>query len=375
MNIFKVLAARKRFPEEMSSALLGWLLHPNSEHGIGRSFLNRFLLSLGNVGTILIKQLNDLTDDEVSCNLEEDVGSSQLDIIVFLGDCVLAIENKIHNEAVAFGQLQKEYEGLLQKFPDKTVVLVYLVPDKSSAADAEYRGLIKIVEHPHSSVFMTWLDNISGILHDILHDEPKDNNMIPQETSVVLQMLHEFVIDRFKGYNFMHRVKRSGEYSRYSYAELTKMEYGFVGVENGTSGLMKLSKEAIQGRMFPFDTVKVNVYWMPLNEFLAIANIKMTETTDTKDTQPMKSRGDSSPGYMGKFNATDIYEMICSKPSVRFYIGIKGGERAFLTMERSEIDKMSPKQVTTGEQPNSQWITGDCFRRVYEIKFPERTKP
>ena len=58
----------------------------------------------------------------------------------------------------------------------------------------------------------------------------------------------------------MHRIKKSGEYSRYSYAELTKMEYGYVGIENGTSGLMKLSKEAIQNRMFPFDTVKVNVF-------------------------------------------------------------------------------------------------------------------
>ena len=137
---------------------------------------------------------------------------------------------------------------------------------------------------------------------------------------------------------------------------------------------MKLSKEAIQSRMFPFDTVKVNVFWMPLNEFLSIAYKKMNDKTDAQSTQSMKSRGDSSPGFMGKFNADDIYKMICSQLGVRYYIGIKGGERAFLAMERHEIDHMSPKQVTAGEQPNSQWISSESYKRIYETKFPERKR-
>jgi len=375
MNVFKVLAARKRFPEEMSSALIGWFLHPNSEHGLGRAFLSRFVNALEMTGSDLAQQLKILSDNEILCNLEEDVGTSQIDIILFLGDFVLAIENKIHDEAIAFGQLQKEYDGLLQKFPDKTVVLVYLVPYIGGCADTEYNSFVKYVKPPHSSILLTWAVTISGIIHDILHESSANKSLVPQRTSVILQMLHEFIIDRFRGYDFMHRIKKSGEYLRLSYAELKNKDYGFVGVENGMSGLLKLSKEAIQSRLFPFDTVKVNIFWISLNEFLVTVKRKFSENTNFQSTQHQISRGSSSPGYMGKFNAASIYEMVCTQKNARFYIGIKGGERALLDMERHEIDNMSHKQVTTGEQPNSQWISGERFRQIYENKFPERKLP
>jgi hypothetical protein len=55
----------------------------------------------------------------------------------------------------------------------------------------------------------------------------------------------------------------------------------------------------------------------------------------------------------------------------RVFIGIKSGEKAFMAMARQEIDRKS-WQVTTGEQPNSQWISGARYKQIYENKFPER---
>ena len=371
MNIFKVLASRKKFPEEMSSALLGWLLHPGSEHGLGRTFLARFLCAIEGIDSSIYKQLNDLTDDKILCNLEEDVGLSQLDIIVFLGDFILAIENKIHDEAIVFGQLKNEYDGLLQKFPDKKVILVYLVPHKGGAAKTEYDNFVKTVTHPHISAFLTWIDTIGGILNDLLRESTVKKEKIPQRTQINMQMLHEFISDNFRGYNFMYRVKNNGEYTRLSYTELKEKAFGFVGVENGAGGLKKLSKEAIQNRMFPYDIVKVNVFWLPLKEFLAIAERKIFENSDMHVEQQQKRRGCASPGYMGKFSAVLIYEMVCQPDNNQIYIGIKSGERGFTEMSQQKIDSMS-WQVTAGEQPNSQWISGSRYKYLYEEKFPER---
>ena len=367
MNIFKVLATRKRFPEEMASAILGWLLHPNSEHGLGRAFLVRFISALKDAGSALAFEVNKLSNDDILCNLEEDVGTSQIDIILFLGDHILAIENKIHDGAFDFGQLEKEYNGLIQKFPDKKIVLVYLVPNKGGAYEVEYNRFISNVKHPHKSALLTWSVNIQTIISDILLDNSTAHTA-SQRTINTLEMLREFIMDRFKGYNFMHRVKPSDDYLRLSYSELLKKEYGFVGVENGVSGLKKLSKESIQTRMFPYDLIKVNVFWIPLNEFLKIVKQKLNEVDDFHTTKPSKSRGDMSPGYMGKFNSSEIYEMICKEPNVSFYIGIKGGERAFSLMDMNEV-KQKKWQITTGEQPNSQWITGNLYKQIYEQKY------
>jgi len=182
-------------------------------------------------------------------------------------------------------------------------------------------------------------------------------------------MLREFIMDRFIGYNFMHREKTSDTYVRLSYPELVKKDYGFVGVENGKTGLRKLSKQAIQTRLFPYSLIKENVFWMSLNEFLNIAQRKLNEADDSHINQSTKSRGDMSPGYLGKYNSSEVYGMICREPNVHFYIGIKGGERAFLAMSKYDVENMSPKQVTTGNQPNSQWISGELYKQIYERKF------
>ncbi len=47
MNIFKVLASGKKgFPEETASALITWFMHPAMEHGLGYTFLARFIQKL-----------------------------------------------------------------------------------------------------------------------------------------------------------------------------------------------------------------------------------------------------------------------------------------------------------------------------------------
>jgi len=74
---------------------------------------------------------------------------------------------------------------------------------------------------------------------------------------------------------------------------------------------------------------------------------------------------------MGKVNSAQIYSLVCHNDFGRVFIGIKRGERGFIDMPLQKIEKTS-WQVTTGKQPNSQWISGERYRELYEKRFPDR---
>jgi len=384
MNIFKVLASRKKFPEEMMSVLLGYLMHPEMDHGLGRRFIKRLLLKIvSDSNSELISQFNTLSDDKITCSLEENVNTAFVDIVYFVGDHVIAIENKVYDESVDEGQLEREFEGLRKKYPTRKITMVYLVPHISPSVKAEYGNLVNIVRLPHSCVLITWESTLIDIIKDLISEDSKNNvTPFPEETLYILESIRSFVKDKYNGYNFVIRKGVNGNrsnFSRSTYAELKTKRQGFVGVALGTAGLMKMSKDDILSKGFQYDDSDEcdRQYWLPLSEFINLADQRINGVAfPVRMVTPVKSRkmsnrGSVSSGYMGKLNSAQIYSLVKEKNSSRYFIGIKRGELGFIDMPQQKVDKMS-WQVTSGKQPNSQWISGDRYKELYETKFPGR---
>jgi len=180
LNIFKVLASgRYPFKEEEASALLGWLLSPRMDHGLGFLFLKQFLgevahavrgdghrpqaaSSLLDLRDRLDLRLRDTptgqspgwidTERGVSVwsSLEYPVVGSQIDVLLGIDDWLFAVENKIYSSSAQDTvQLRDQYEGLVKKRKSDTegtakrIVIVFLVPYNVPDARlmAEYSGL------------------------------------------------------------------------------------------------------------------------------------------------------------------------------------------------------------------------------------------
>ena len=200
MNIFKVLASgKKTFPEELASAILAWFMHPMMEHGLGYSFLSKFVdelskatnnkdISSGLAGLAerLTPRLRTESENQLKLwsDLEYNVGKAFIDIVIGVDDWLLAIENKIYRQSVSTGQILREYTGLRKKKPDHKIGMVYLVPikEESDLLDAKTEKVFQelSVRKNDFKAVVTWQKNkidhvpsISKIIVHILEDESK----------------------------------------------------------------------------------------------------------------------------------------------------------------------------------------------------------
>jgi len=178
----------------------------------------------------------------------------------------------------------------------------------------------------------------------------------------VLQSLADFVKSEFFGYDFI--IPRAGSsthsnFPRSTFEELKRKTHGFVGVALGATGLLKMNKEEILSKGFQYDdSFECNRrYWLSLNDFIAMAEQRIN--------------GDKLPmDFKQRLDSASIYKFTCQPENTLMYIGIRGGERALLSMATHEIVQKS-WQVTTYKQPNSQWIPSSRYKRIYEDKFAE----
>jgi len=222
--------------------------------------------------------------------------------------------------------------------------------------------LAKAIECSHMCALITWSDAISSIIGNILSEEAEGMLMqIPVQTKLTLESLNGFIEDGFDGYDFICNGGRNNapsNFPRSTFAELKTKSQGFVGVALGATGLMKRSKEEILKKGFQYDdSLECNrQYWLPLKEFISLAEFRINGGGMPKNTRQ-------------RLKSVVIYKMTTENCNI--YVGIQGGESGIMNLGRHEIDLKS-WQVTTGEQPNSQWITGKRYKQIYESKFPER---
>lgn len=389
MNIFKVLASRQRFPEPQMSVLLGWLMHPKMEHGLGKHFLEHLISDIINDDkSEILQQLSNSTADDVVCIFEDTVNAtdgtylSRLDIVCTFGDYVFAIENKLYDESIEDGQLQREYTGLCVKYPDKKIFLVFLVPEKSPLAEDEYNSLLSIVDKPNRSFFVIWSETVCRVVDHF--KENANKHSMPFQTAYILDSLREFIKDDFDGYDdFIQRRGWNGtasDFPKCTLEELRTKTKGFVGIAAYYAKLKNMSKSDLLKATFQYDDSndydwQPRNHWYRLQEFLRFANERLSSDYDIDSSISSSSgryskRGSKLPGYLGKLKSAEIYSMVKKPDFGTAYIGIKSGRKGLMKLTREEIAKKS-WQMTTGEQPNpkSAWITGETYRKIYEEKF------
>lgn len=157
-NVFDVLKISRA--EIRHSNMLGWLLDPNENHGLGDSFLYGIISKISQYISHSDALLF-LSSDLYSFNVYREW--NHIDILLVSNQCklVLAVENKVgsheHNSNGRNESQLVTYKKRLQsQFKDYTTILVYLTPDGDNPSDDDwvvlnYSDVVTILESVYKS--------------------------------------------------------------------------------------------------------------------------------------------------------------------------------------------------------------------------------
>ncbi|MDR2580393.1 MAG: PD-(D/E)XK nuclease family protein [Fibromonadaceae bacterium] len=380
MNIFKVLAsAKKSFSEEQASALIAWLLNPYMEHGLGFTFLNKFLQKIDSENTNseneimkdLSKYLQPILRSEKTNNLEfsSDIEfyveqpPSFIDIVIFINDILISIENKIYNESASDkGQLVRQYEGLKKKY-DKNykIVIIFLVPDSQHKLAIEEFEELKTRDNDTQKM-ITW-DEICDIIQEILDEEQKCKiSPINEYLRQTLKALSYFIQDDFEGYYYETKKNYGKNPLAAGWKTLDDIKQNenikYIGVNKGIIGLLSLRNTDLEKNTFQYteDAKQPNWKWLNRELFLKLCGyIKANRYDDLSWINELKS---SLPA--------DIIYGIAKNTNLPFYIGIQGGAKALSRMESDIIEKK--RWSVSSEEESAQWIEKKEFIQIIESK-------
>jgi len=377
MNIFKVLAsAKKGFAEEQASALIVWLLNPYMEHGLGFAFLDKFLKKIFSSEEYkeleiflqpILRNEKSSNNLEFSPYLEFHVKEPQsyIDIVIFINDILISIENKIRCESAGDkGQLARQYEGLKKEYGEKRIVIIFLVPNSDNESIKKEFEELKIRDKKDISKMITW-DDIRKIIQEILNEEQNcEISPINEYLRHTLKALSNFIDGDFEGYYYKTE-KNYGknplaEYGRKTFSEIKQDEnIKYVGVNDGIIGLLSLKSTDLEKNTFQFTngTERPNWKWLKRELFIKLCGYVKAEKYDDLDWIGELERN-SLP-------ASVIYN-IAKHTDVSFYIGIQGGNKALSGMESDVIEKK--RWSISLKQKTGQWMKKDEFIQIIEDK-------
>lgn len=187
LNMFDVLRISRT--EIRHSNMLGWLLDPNENHGLGDSFLYGVISKVSHdMGTDNALQF--LSSDLYSFNVRREW--NHIDILLVSNQCklVLAIENKVgsheHNSnGTSVSQLRTYKDVLQSQFKDYTKAFVYLTPDGDNPSDddwmvLDYSDVLTVLENVYKSK-SCYLSGESSLLIKNYINNIKKNVIMDQE--------------------------------------------------------------------------------------------------------------------------------------------------------------------------------------------------
>lgn len=183
MNIFQVLSQGKsRLHEPSMSAMLGYLLDSNKDHGLGDSVIRKLLQTIDDARFNKIAS-SGFIDSQVSLEEPYQLDGKRKDIdiqIILLNDkkkeCHrIIIENKIKTGAANPKQLNEYYQAILTDEPSiKKLTIVFLTPNvTNSQLSSEFNNLV-LQNKEHCKYWIHWSSGencISKILQDLLELE------------------------------------------------------------------------------------------------------------------------------------------------------------------------------------------------------------
>jgi hypothetical protein len=184
MNIFSVLSQGKsRLQEPSMSALLGYLLDSNQDHGLSDTFIRAFLTHLDSeVFARILDQRSVNATVELEVEYELNNGRRDIDIEVTVrgtsdsDDFRIIIENKIKRGAASPKQLKEYYEAILQDDPKvRNLYIVFLTPEiNASALNAEFANLTLKNNRQHFKKRIYW-------------DSGKQGGVLPMLRQILMQ--------------------------------------------------------------------------------------------------------------------------------------------------------------------------------------------
>lgn len=303
MNLFDILSAGKqKLNEENVSALLAWLLDPGQSHGRGSLFLKRFLRLVepsqfepwfdGLNDSVAYRTQN---KTRVTVLMENRVPTAtgrirDIDIVIILEkdqkSQIIAIENKIRDDACEEAQLLEELEGLTREYPDPNAIrsFVYITPRISPKAMRAFNRLPDTITKRH----LIWADansapssdptSIVGLLRRIIEDD--NAAQIDPLSHEVLFVLKSFI--RFAENGFQSQINKGStlmpgsKYFKDTVAGLEGLrtflrerQDVYIGYEGGMRALKQADIEQLEDRIFKWDDAlegKIRSNWIPAQE-------------------------------------------------------------------------------------------------------------
>ncbi len=386
MNIFRVLASAPRisFSEEFASAILGWLLHPQMEHGLGDEFLSRFCRAIirnasssqakdainRSLGKPLVQLRSQSNERKFEMHLEKSVNTAVIDIVVRIDDAWLLIENKIRITSCSENQLKREYNGLRTEldaaYKDgnrQRIVVVYLVPYDDERCRKEFNSLVEMSPED-CKVFVTWepaadddpqeTPSFVDLVRAILNDELSGAiDPLQDDCRHTLKALMAFVVDGFEGYKYDPEIRQGGDNplteERLQADQLILRESGFVGISGGLNGLIALPRETIESRPYQYTTQDMTgrPHWIPLSVFQTMYRW-LCEDIKEED-------------FLWDFPrlAADVLLKIARSHQNSVYIGIRGGLSSLNRMSRDEI--AAKRWCIKMHKLNNNYVSGEEY--------------
>ncbi len=220
MNIFNVLSQGKSNLHEPSvSAMLGYLLSPNGDHGIGDTFLRSFIQ--------LIEEKSEHSENFtkngfsnsqfINANIELEVQYKHLDkrndidIQISFFDTKnekeihkIIIENKIRETSGNTNQLVDYYNAVIAdedyKLEKPALTVIFLTPKSNNKTlTAEFENLKKNIKTEHNCVWLYWSDDEEqNSVIDLI------KNILQKELTAEINPINEYMRHTLKGFvNFM----------------------------------------------------------------------------------------------------------------------------------------------------------------------------
>lgn len=218
MNIFTVLTqGSSRLHEPSISAMLGYLLDSNGDHGFGNRFLISFVKSLAlETDSIELQRLSE--DEDLSsaiqlekhCFLNDEKYYLDIQVDLYTTDpnsveCTLIIENKIRSASAKAYQLTKYYTALKNAEEDiitNPIVMVYLTPSGAEPVlQREFNNLT--LSDSDQKAWMSWLPNHQSDNNDnFLSVVEFLKKLLSKEVKGEIPPMNEYLRHTLKGFIF-----------------------------------------------------------------------------------------------------------------------------------------------------------------------------
>ncbi|TKF02593.1 PD-(D/E)XK nuclease family protein [Vibrio kanaloae] len=222
MNIFQALSQGKsRLHEPSMSAMLGYLLDSNRDHGLGDAFVRQFLEA---VDKERFRELltRDFIDSQVSLEEPYELDNSRKDIdiqLLILDESKnenhrIIIENKIKPGAARVEQLAEYYAAVIGDEPDlEELTFLFLTPYSNSPMLTKEFNNLELLNDYHKKYWIHWMSDETCIVSII-------REILLLEASGKINPINEYIRHTLKAFS-MHcattaesqkkRVMRTGE--------------------------------------------------------------------------------------------------------------------------------------------------------------------